>query len=54
MLVIALASGLLVFLLVILLGGLLRAASKPKPSTAPAEIRGMLKRLYDERGYPLD
>ncbi len=50
----ALAFGLLVFLLVILLGGLMRSASKPKPSTAPAEIRGMLKRLYDERGYPRD
>ena len=50
----ALSFGFIVFLLVLLLGGLMRSASKPKPSTAPVEIRGMLKRLYDERGYPLD
>lgn len=46
--------GIAVFALVLLLGGLRCAASKPNPIDHPAEIREMLNRLYDERGYPRD
>lgn len=48
--------GIVGIVVVLLLGGLMRAASKPKPKRMghPAYIRAKLNRLYDERGYPRD
>jgi hypothetical protein len=45
--------GIASFALVLLLGGLMRAASKQTIDDS-ALIRARLKQLYDERGYPRD